>query len=198
MLHSTKLIQELRQGNIEESSRNGYMNRIASFLVWLFNYNPDSEEIVLPEQDNPAAPNVIQQQLEEEYHCPLNTQFKAFMSGLPDDLSESMTKKKIKEYLKEQPANPHPVVDFTILTEIHFVRYVLSLRKRDRSTPQFSTYNGHRAGIIYTSYIERRRALRWMESYPFTSNLLESVGRKKLKEVPTVLTLRKNYQYPQY
>jgi hypothetical protein len=87
--------------------------------------------------------------------------FKAFMDEL-NPFTNPQYKKQIKSYIKEDLANPYPVVNFGILTEIHFVRYVLSIRKRNGDLPKFSTYSGHRAGFshLYTIFkMEKSREL---------------------------------------
>ena len=96
MLQSTQLIQELRQGSIEASSRDGYLNKVVQFLYFLSKYNPDFEEIV--EEDGPA----------EAYQCPLTPEFKAFLDNLPADQTDAQAKKRIKAHITERPTGiPH-------------------------------------------------------------------------------------------
>jgi hypothetical protein len=153
MLQSTLDIQELREGRIEDTSRDNYLNKTVSFMLWLYKYEPANEVIATVDGDEGA----IQQQILEVYLCPLHPVFKTFMDGLDGNQSDAKLKKKIKAHIREHPNNPPPLVDFNVLTEIHFVRYVISLRKSDGEIPQFSSYNSHRSGFKYLYSLFRQR-----------------------------------------
>jgi hypothetical protein len=160
MLRSTLSIQELRQGNIEESSRDNYLNSTVSFLFWLYTYNPNNEYIV--GDDIEADHGAVQDGLQEQYACPLAQEFKAFMDELNPNFTNPQYKKQIKSYIKDNVANP---IQLSILAFSQ--RFTLSVTFFQLESVMETSRNfqpiaaTEQASVTYTLYLKWKKVGNW-------------------------------------
>ena len=120
---------------ISISSESTYLNTIVSFIIFLYtsatsapdaSMDEELEEVPLNEEPARIARGRVLQLIQTQNQCPLSQTGLNFMEAIQEQSIPS-TKRKVKEALKLTP--PLAFFQFEILSEIHFVRYVLSLKK---------------------------------------------------------------------
>lgn len=69
-----------------------------------------------------------------------------FLTQLDTSTSDTAMRKRIIDVMKGDRGNPP--IHFDLLEARDFITWLLTLKKRDGSTPGYSTYNSHRAGLF--------------------------------------------------
>jgi hypothetical protein len=134
--HFSKMddVQLLRSEMINESSLSTYLNTIVAFIVYLYNLpqtqrdvNENPLEADTADEDTARIHDHVNELLESQYVCPLDGAFREFIRSNALDNTPAQLKRMIKAELRNH--QPPPVMEFDKLTEIHFVRFALSLIK---------------------------------------------------------------------
>jgi hypothetical protein len=119
-------VDQLRSEMISAASHKTYILSICSFLLFLYR--------------------------DDELRHVLNSSFTDYINS-HSALNSSQLKKKVKEYLMQVPIPE--TIDFQVLSERHFIQFVLSLSNSTGGKPSFATYNIHRSGFNHLFRIYR-------------------------------------------